>query len=208
MPGLRVPGCWDPFELAVRAILGQQVSVKGATTLAGRLVQTFGAPLLTGPPLTHLFPAAEVLAEANVARLDFRENELKQFALWPVPCEKVESSLIQLRTSNIFGRAFANFRESGTGPRNTLHCERWANRTHSPPVIWVCCVAPRWTTNANSPGERNHGDRGEPTRQCICGRETTTLRSPRKRPVAERSSETNAFKAPGRGEHQSDAGQP
>jgi AraC family transcriptional regulator of adaptative response / DNA-3-methyladenine glycosylase II len=57
MPGLRVPGCWDGFELAVRAILGQQVSVKGATTLAGRLVQTFGTPIVTTHPLTHLFPS-------------------------------------------------------------------------------------------------------------------------------------------------------
>src|SRR6266567_5757067 len=40
-PGLRVPGCWNGFELATRAILGQQVSVKGATTLAGRMVRTF-----------------------------------------------------------------------------------------------------------------------------------------------------------------------
>src|SRR5208283_4856516 len=44
-PGLRVPGCWNGFELAVRAILGQQVSVKGATTLAGRLVKALGQPL-------------------------------------------------------------------------------------------------------------------------------------------------------------------
>ena len=43
-PGLRIPRCWDPFELAVRAILGQQVTVKGASTLAGRLVERFGAP--------------------------------------------------------------------------------------------------------------------------------------------------------------------
>jgi AraC family transcriptional regulator of adaptative response / DNA-3-methyladenine glycosylase II len=69
MPGLRVPGCWDGFELAVRAILGQQVSVKGATTLTGRLVQTFGTPIVTGAPLTHLFPTPEVLAEADVARI-------------------------------------------------------------------------------------------------------------------------------------------
>jgi AraC family transcriptional regulator of adaptative response / DNA-3-methyladenine glycosylase II len=67
MPGLRVPGCWDGFELAVRAILGQQVSVKGATTLAGRLVQTFGTPIVMAAPLTHLFPSPEVLAEADVA---------------------------------------------------------------------------------------------------------------------------------------------
>ena len=41
-PGLRVPGCWDDFELAVRAVLGQQVSVKAATTLAGRMAERFG----------------------------------------------------------------------------------------------------------------------------------------------------------------------
>jgi AraC family transcriptional regulator of adaptative response / DNA-3-methyladenine glycosylase II len=69
MPGLRVPGCWDRFELAVRAILGQQVSVKGATTLAGRLVRTFGVPAAGAGPLTHLFPAPEVLADADIARI-------------------------------------------------------------------------------------------------------------------------------------------
>src|SRR5262249_6097597 len=53
-PGLRVPGAWDPFETAVRAILGQQVSVRAATTLAGRLVQAFGEPVRTSDPgLTH-----------------------------------------------------------------------------------------------------------------------------------------------------------
>jgi AraC family transcriptional regulator, regulatory protein of adaptative response / DNA-3-methyladenine glycosylase II len=68
-PGLRVPGCWDGFELAVRAILGQQVTVKGATTLAGRLARAFGAPLPAASGLTHLFPAATVLANANVASI-------------------------------------------------------------------------------------------------------------------------------------------
>jgi 3-methyladenine DNA glycosylase/8-oxoguanine DNA glycosylase len=43
-PGLRVPGCWNGFELAIRAILGQQVTVKGATTLAGRLARRLGQP--------------------------------------------------------------------------------------------------------------------------------------------------------------------
>ena len=43
-PGLRLPGCWDAFELIIRAILGQQVSVKGAATLSARLVERFGPP--------------------------------------------------------------------------------------------------------------------------------------------------------------------
>ncbi|MGH7789571.1 MAG: DNA-3-methyladenine glycosylase family protein, partial [Candidatus Binatia bacterium] len=68
-PGLRVPGAWDPFELAVRAILGQQVTVKGATTLAGRLAAAFGRPVDCGDGLTHVFPTAAVLAEADVAAL-------------------------------------------------------------------------------------------------------------------------------------------
>jgi AraC family transcriptional regulator of adaptative response / DNA-3-methyladenine glycosylase II len=68
-PGLRVPGCWDGFELAVRAILGQQVTVKGATTLAGRLVTALGRPFATVRGLTHLFPKPEVLAEARLTGL-------------------------------------------------------------------------------------------------------------------------------------------
>jgi AraC family transcriptional regulator of adaptative response / DNA-3-methyladenine glycosylase II len=70
-PGVRVPGCWDGFELAVRAILGQQVSVAGATTLARRLAERFGTPLDApiqppdGEPLLA-FPSAAVLAEADI----------------------------------------------------------------------------------------------------------------------------------------------
>ena len=73
-PGLRVPGAWDGFELAVRAILGQQVSVAGARTLAGRLVARFGRPY-EGPGaspdegLSLLFPTPAALAEAEVAAI-------------------------------------------------------------------------------------------------------------------------------------------
>ncbi len=67
-PGVRVPGCWDPFELAVRAILGQQVSVKGATRLAGRLVEKFGTPLdSTGPLRFSVFPEPGELKDADIA---------------------------------------------------------------------------------------------------------------------------------------------
>ncbi|MDQ1711783.1 MAG: AraC family transcriptional regulator [Frankiaceae bacterium] len=63
-PGLRVPGHVDGFELAVRAVLGQQVSVAGARTLAGRLVLAYGEPVTDGS-LTHLFPSAPALAVAE-----------------------------------------------------------------------------------------------------------------------------------------------
>ena len=68
-PGLRVPGCWNGFELAVRAILGQQITVKGATALAGRLVSTFGQRFSASSGLTHLFPPPEVLADAKLASI-------------------------------------------------------------------------------------------------------------------------------------------
>jgi AraC family transcriptional regulator of adaptative response / DNA-3-methyladenine glycosylase II len=55
--------------LAVRAILGQQVSVAGAGTLAGRLVERFGLKIGDTPPLTHLFPNAEQLAKANIEQI-------------------------------------------------------------------------------------------------------------------------------------------
>lgn len=67
-PGLRVPGCWNGFELATRAILGQQITVKGATALAGRLVKAFGQPF-TAANLTHIFPLPEVLVDANLASI-------------------------------------------------------------------------------------------------------------------------------------------
>lgn len=67
-PGLRVPGHVDGFELAVRAILGQQVTVKGARTLAERLVRALGTPL-PGPDgsLTHLFPTPDAVAEGDLS---------------------------------------------------------------------------------------------------------------------------------------------
>ncbi|HYO57947.1 AlkA N-terminal domain-containing protein [Archangium sp.] len=65
-PGLRVLGAFDPFEMTVRAILGQQVSVRAATTLSGRLVARFGEPV-DSPHVeaSRLFPAPETLAAAT-----------------------------------------------------------------------------------------------------------------------------------------------
>jgi len=65
-PGIRTPGAWDGFELAVRAIVGQQVSVRAATTIAGRIAAMFGSPLLDGRGLERLFPTAAQLADADV----------------------------------------------------------------------------------------------------------------------------------------------
>jgi AraC family transcriptional regulator of adaptative response / DNA-3-methyladenine glycosylase II len=67
VPGLRVPGCWNPFELAVRAILGQQITVRAATTLAGRLAAAFGEPFSPAITLAHLFPTPQVLADGDLS---------------------------------------------------------------------------------------------------------------------------------------------
>ncbi len=69
-PGLRVPGAFDPFEMTVRAILGQQISVKAATTLAGRFTVAFGTPIETPyAGLTHLYPTPERVAGETVDRI-------------------------------------------------------------------------------------------------------------------------------------------
>ena len=72
-PGLRVPGAWDGFELAVRAILGQQITVVAARKLAAKLVQCYGGkiadPAALEQGLTHLFPTPRQLAGADLAAI-------------------------------------------------------------------------------------------------------------------------------------------
>ena len=69
-PGLRVPGAFDGFELSWRAVLGQQVSVRAATTWAGRFVRSFGAAIDSPiSQLTHLSPSPERIADTKTSRL-------------------------------------------------------------------------------------------------------------------------------------------
>lgn len=83
-PGLRIPGAWDPFECAVRAVLGQQVSVAAGRTLAARLVARAGHEIATGTEgLTHLFPSPVALEAANLDGLGItgaRIRALKEMA--------------------------------------------------------------------------------------------------------------------------------
>ncbi|MBL0092158.1 MAG: DNA-3-methyladenine glycosylase 2 family protein [Piscinibacter sp.] len=90
-PGIRLPGSLDAFELAVRAVLGQQVTVAAARTLARRVVERFGTPLATPwPSLARAFPSPQTLAAAtldSVASLGIvrtRSNALIAMAqAWP-----------------------------------------------------------------------------------------------------------------------------
>jgi AraC family transcriptional regulator of adaptative response / DNA-3-methyladenine glycosylase II len=86
-PGLRAPGGWDGFELAARAILGQQITVSAARRLAGQLVALHGRPIskeyLTHPQLSRVFPAAEYIASAESIGLGMpaaRQLSLKELA--------------------------------------------------------------------------------------------------------------------------------
>jgi AraC family transcriptional regulator of adaptative response / DNA-3-methyladenine glycosylase II len=79
-PGLRVPGAFDPFELAVRAVLGQQVSVAAACSLASRLVERFGDPFETAEAtlgLSRLFPNPKTLATADISVLGMPGSRAK-----------------------------------------------------------------------------------------------------------------------------------
>lgn len=83
--GPRLPGAWDRFETAVRIIVGQQISVAGASTLAGRLVARFGEPINLPLPgsLRFLFPSAAALASADLRDLGMpqaRANTIQRFA--------------------------------------------------------------------------------------------------------------------------------
>ncbi len=84
-PGLRPPGSWCPFEMGVRAIIGQQVTVAAANTIAGRLVERYGTsvPGLEQLGLTHTFPPATTLATADLAGIGLtraRQQAIASFA--------------------------------------------------------------------------------------------------------------------------------
>ena len=89
-PGLRVPGAFDGFELGARAILGQQVSVKGASTLMTRFVEAFGSPIETPhEELTHISPTAKQVAKLTPETI----------------AEKVKIPLVRARAINELGAA-------------------------------------------------------------------------------------------------------
>jgi AraC family transcriptional regulator of adaptative response / DNA-3-methyladenine glycosylase II len=96
-PGLRLPGSWDPFETAVRAVVGQQISVKGAVTQLGRIACLVGVPYdgIERPHLTRLFPNAAELMAADMAGIGMpqkRKETLRQIA------GQIVSGSLQLET--------------------------------------------------------------------------------------------------------------
>lgn len=110
-PGLRVPGTWDLYETGVRAIVGQQVSVAGASTVTARLVARHGRPL--GSPLgelTHAFPTSDVLASADLDAIGLTGGRITAIRSWAtavadgrvvldgtVPLDELVTSVVALR---------------------------------------------------------------------------------------------------------------
>jgi AraC family transcriptional regulator, regulatory protein of adaptative response / DNA-3-methyladenine glycosylase II len=122
-PGLRAPGGWDGFELAVRAVLGQQVSVAAARRLAGQLVALHGKPVSAGygdhVGLSHVFPTAERLAATEFLGLAMpgaRQRSLKALAEAAVadpnlfrPFGTIEEAILRLRTIRGVGEWTAQY---------------------------------------------------------------------------------------------------
>jgi len=91
-PGLRVPAAYDPFEQAVRAIVGQQVSVKAAVTITRRLVDRLGEPLVDAPHgVERLFPSAQAIAEATLDNIGMPAKRLA--ALQHLACAVADGRL-------------------------------------------------------------------------------------------------------------------
>ncbi len=106
-PGIRVPGAFDGFELAVRAILGQQISVKAATTLAGRYVSAFGDGIDTPhAALSHLSPTPSRIA-------DLRVDEVASLGI----IQSRARSIIALATEVASGRLVL---DAGADPESTM----------------------------------------------------------------------------------------
>jgi AraC family transcriptional regulator of adaptative response / DNA-3-methyladenine glycosylase II len=122
-PGLRAPGGWDGFELAVRAILGQQITVVAARHLAGKLVALHGKPISAvnsgHPSLSRVFPTAKRLALAKSLGLGMpgaRQTSLKALAKATVadpnlfrPFGTIEDAITRLRTIRGVGEWTAQY---------------------------------------------------------------------------------------------------
>ena len=86
-PGLRLPGCWDIFEFSIRAILGQQISVKAATTLAGRIAEKYGDDIkpLSLPNMSKVqkyFPNSEKLQDVDFEDIGLTRSRINTLQTW------------------------------------------------------------------------------------------------------------------------------
>ena len=159
-PGLRIPGAWDPFECAVRAVLGQQISVPAARTLAMRLVARVGRPIATAENgLTHLFPTPADLATADLDGLGLtkvRICALKALAravadgdlAFHDPVEQVTAALAALPGIGAWTSQYVALRalsEPDAFPSSDLVLRRTAAVNGTPLAVWALeALAETW----------------------------------------------------------------
>lgn len=111
-PGLRVPGSFDGFETAVRVVLGQQVTVADARTLAHRLIERFGAAITTPfPGLDRLFPSAAILADASADDIGRLGIVRQRVAALQALAREVRDGRIQLHRAAPLEPTLARLRE-------------------------------------------------------------------------------------------------
>jgi AraC family transcriptional regulator of adaptative response / DNA-3-methyladenine glycosylase II len=118
-PGLRLPGAWDGFEVAVRAILGQQITVVAAVNLAAKLVAEYGEPLrsVRGDGLTHIFPTPDRIAQAHLLGMPaVRARALSSVAAAALadpnlfsPSQTLEDAITKLRSIRGIGEWTAQY---------------------------------------------------------------------------------------------------
>jgi AraC family transcriptional regulator of adaptative response / DNA-3-methyladenine glycosylase II len=149
-PGLRVPGVWDAFELAVHAVLGQQLTFVDAKPVIARLVRAFGRPIKTADQrLTHLFPRPEVLATADLSSFGMppaRAETLRALAratcqgkLNPAVCKSLDDIISRLCAIPGMGLRRANyiamraFGEPDAFPASDLGLRRVLSSSRMPP---------------------------------------------------------------------------
>ena len=163
-PGLRVPGCWNGFELAVRAILGQQVSVKGATTLAGRLVKTFGQPFTAAAGLTHVFPQPKRSGRRELRRHRPAASASRKQSgrLARAVCDG-RINFDGVVDSTEFLSRFVKFPASASGRRNTSPCALWASLMPFLRRTWDCCARCVCKARVSWSGSPRPGGLGDPT---------------------------------------------
>jgi AraC family transcriptional regulator of adaptative response / DNA-3-methyladenine glycosylase II len=154
-PGTRVPGCVDGDEIAVRAVLGQQISIQAAATHAGRLVQAVGEPLdRADGSITHRFPTLRAIAgapDSAFAMPKTRRDTLRSLAGQPL------DRLIDLRGVGPWTQTYVNMRALGDrdawlptdlGVRHALHdgavdAERWRPfRAYAVVHLWRTLSSP------------------------------------------------------------------
>ncbi|MDQ6848351.1 MAG: helix-turn-helix domain-containing protein [Candidatus Dormibacteraeota bacterium] len=160
-PGLRVPGCVDADEIAVRAVLGQQVSVARATALASRLTEQLGVPLARPRHgVTRLFPPAAAIAEADLAGLGLtgeRAATLRRLAgalargdldLGPgADSAEVAAQLLMLRGIGAWTAAYIamrGLRDPDAFPAGDLGLRRAFARSGGGSAEAMCERAERW----------------------------------------------------------------